>query len=148
MREKWLLNQIWWSTFLSRIKAHLLTLDCGEGKFSSYCKANQEVGATKAKKSQNPCWLQEKEKFLKTTLGWGFQGLWSACVLFSHWLVLKQGDIIEILIINLLILSSLGSKRFWSKCSHHPPSGWGGSQFLQNNSKRSVRCYIYPLRSN
>ena len=42
------------------------------------------------------------------------------------WLLGGDGLCLEILIINLLVLTGLGYTCFWSAYSHHSPPGWRG----------------------
>ena len=77
--------------------------------------------AAHAQKTQTPWWLSGKG-FLRQHWGWGLQGTWIP----SDWFIVnKQDCVLRVLIINLLVLTSLGSVCLQSTCSHHPPPGQG-----------------------
>ena len=75
--------------------------------------------AVHAQKTQTPWWHSGKG-FLRQHWGWGLQGAWIP----SDWFIVKEQDgVLGVLIINLLVLTSLGSVHLQSTCSHHPLPG-------------------------
>ena len=132
------------STLLPHSKATLLTLGCGEGKHSVYCRApSKENRQLVLKRPKLPSGFQGRF-FLKAIFGVRV----AACGLSSDWLVVRlQGDVSRILIINLLVPTSLGS----SACGQHVVTilHLGRSLNLCRTTQRYVSdCCVYPLRRN
>ena len=46
-----------WVFLPTKSKAKLLTLGCGEGEYSIYCGAQQEVGEVHVQKTWTPSWF-------------------------------------------------------------------------------------------
>ena len=98
-----LLNQTWVYSLTLR-KADLPTLGCGEGKNSVYCKAPIQGGwVACALKSWTP------QSIFKGQVERGvFQGMWSAPVQLSDWLM----------VVSHLVPEGLGAMCSWSSSSN------------------------------
>jgi len=69
-------------------KAHLLTQDCGGGKCNIYCRHQARSSGSWCLKDPNSL-IAFKERLLKTGLGKGLWGVWSAPGHFYDWLVVR-----------------------------------------------------------
>ena len=104
----------------------------GEGKYSIYCKQGKQAG--NAQKTQTPQGLLGK-CFEKQYLGWGLQ--------LMDFLLICWWWCLEISVINLLVLTSLGSTYLWSACTHYPPPGGGGLYFCRTAQRHASNRYVY-----
>ena len=97
--------------------------------------AKQGEWAAHAQKTQTPWWLSGEDFFKGNS--WDEGCSWWT----FFWLVVRwQRGVLEILIINLLVLSTLGSTCLWSASGHYPPPG--GRDL---SSCRAIQRYVRLL---